>query len=231
MILDIIQLGGQLASLLGHFFVYLLVILVTSPFLLAYNAVFDILHRFHDARPPGSKQLEEMMRDNPSTTTDGSAAAAGANGKGDDDGAAASTLPLEPVVFYEGTVTHVRSRPVENSFNYNVRMAVVNLDDPPTWFRPSRNENLSAGEARALAGTEGPVRVLTHPPAVGYVQNPISVYYCYDKRGRLQKGIAEVTNTPWGERVTFLFSPDGECLDCSLLCSCFCVHVSATCPL
>lgn len=38
---------------------------------------------------------------------------------------------------------------------------------------------------------------------------PRSVYYCYDKAGALQRGIAEVTNTPWGERVTFLFDPQG----------------------
>jgi hypothetical protein len=48
--------------------------------------------------------------------------------------------------------------------------------------------------------------LLTHPPAAGYTQNPISVYYCYGARGgRLERCIAEVTNTPWAERVTFLF--------------------------
>lgn len=52
----------------------------------------------------------------------------------------------------------------------------------------------------------GPVRLLTHPPAAGYTQNPISVYYCYSPDGqRLEQCIAEVTNTPWAERVTFLF--------------------------
>ena len=69
---------------------------------------------------------------------------------------------------------------------------------------------LSAAEARALAGTDGPVRLLTYAPSCGYEQNPISVYYCYAARGR--KGappvaaLAEVTNTPWGERVRFAFA-------------------------
>ena len=52
----------------------------------------------------------------------------------------------------------------------------------------------------------GPVRLLTHPPSAGYTQNPISVYYCYAYDGTtLEQCIAEVTNTPWAERVTFLF--------------------------
>lgn len=57
----------------------------------------------------------------------------------------------------------------------------------------------------------GPVYLLTNPISAGYVQNPISVYYCYDAGtgGALQACIAEVTNTPWGERVTFLFDHRG----------------------
>jgi len=50
------------------------------------------------------------------------------------------------------------------------------------------------------------VRLLTHPPSAGYSQNPISVYYCYGAGGAaLERCIAEVTNTPWAERVTFMF--------------------------
>lgn len=55
----------------------------------------------------------------------------------------------------------------------------------------------------------GPVYLLTNPVSVGYHQNPISVYFCYSADMRLQQCIAEVTNTPWGERVTFLFDPRG----------------------
>lgn len=38
---------------------------------------------------------------------------------------------------------------------------------------------LTAQEARAIAGTAGPVRWLSFPRSMGYEQNPISVYYCY----------------------------------------------------
>lgn len=52
--------------------------------------------------------------------------------------------------------------------------------------------------------------LLTNPISAGYHQNPICVYYCYSSAWVLQVCIAEVTNTPWGERVTFLFNPDGS---------------------
>jgi Protein of unknown function (DUF1365) len=56
----------------------------------------------------------------------------------------------------------------------------------------------------------GEVRVLTHPASAGYAQNPISVYYCYSPTGELERCIAEVTNTPWAERVRFNFAPAGQ---------------------
>lgn len=57
------------------------------------------------------------------------------------------------------------------------------------------------------------VFLLTIPPSLGYEQNPLSLYYCYDLQSSnriLKKCIAEVTNTPWGERVSFLFNPRSD---------------------
>lgn len=118
--------------------------------------------------------------------------------------------------FYEGVVEHVRRRPVHHAFRYPVRMAVVSLDDPPQWFRHEASDHMTAADARQMAGTTGSVRLLTHPHSAGYVQNPISVYYCHDTAGRLIACIAEVTNTPWGERVTFVFDPAGDTVPKSL---------------
>ncbi|KAL6197402.1 hypothetical protein ACLB2K_033011 [Fragaria x ananassa] len=69
--------------------------------------------------------------------------------------------------------------------------------------------HLSADEARRIAGTSGPTLLLTIPESVGYEQNPLSLYYCYDDL-ILKNCIAEVTNTPWGERVLFVFDPDSD---------------------
>lgn len=119
-------------------------------------------------------------------------------------------------VFYEGVVDHVRKQPVHHAFRYNIRMAVVDLDDSPPWFDGQSQGHLTAKAARQLAGTSGKVELLTHPKSAGYAQNPISVYYCHGTCGTLEQCIAEVTNTPWGKRSVFVFDPNGETVAKSL---------------
>lgn len=47
----------------------------------------------------------------------------------------------------------------------------------------------------------GPIRLLTSLKTFGYVMNPVSLFYCFDRAGeRVESVVAEVTNTPWGER-------------------------------
>ncbi|KAJ4811362.1 DUF1365 family protein [Rhynchospora pubera] len=112
-----------------------------------------------------------------------------------------------PVRVYEGRVRHVRKRPVLHEFEYPVRYALIDLDRTP------HCSDLSADAARRVAGTNGPVYFLTIPKSVGYEQNPLSIYYCYNieqGKAHLNKCIAEVTNTPWGERVQFVFLPGSD---------------------
>jgi DUF1365 family protein len=47
----------------------------------------------------------------------------------------------------------------------------------------------------------GPIRLLTNLSYFGYCFNPVSFYYCFDEHGEeVEHIVAEVTNTPWGER-------------------------------
>jgi DUF1365 family protein len=47
----------------------------------------------------------------------------------------------------------------------------------------------------------GPIRLLTSLKTFGYVMNPVSLFYCFDRSGEcVESVVAEVTNTPWGER-------------------------------
>ncbi|KAK8641985.1 hypothetical protein V6N13_011351 [Hibiscus sabdariffa] len=120
-----------------------------------------------------------------------------------------STTQVEAVSLYEGTVWHERRRPVRHSFRYSVRYALFDLEHAPN----TPPDHLSADEARKFTKTDGPVFLLTIPPSVGYEQNPLSIYYCYDFEANtklLKKCIAEVTNTPWGERVLFVFDPNSD---------------------
>eukprot|EP00879_Flechtneria_rotunda_P033050 GHRR01036572.1.p1 GENE.GHRR01036572.1~~GHRR01036572.1.p1 ORF type:complete len:149 (+),score=36.68 GHRR01036572.1:182-628(+) len=103
---------------------------------------------------------------------------------------------LEPhsgCTYYAGKVTHIRRRPVKNSFKYRVCMVLIDLDQPPPWFMQQQAaDHMSAHEARDLAQCNGKVLLLTNPVVAGYVQNPISVYYCYNSQGQLHIAIAEV---------------------------------------
>ena len=112
---------------------------------------------------------------------------------------------------YEGWVRHRRHEPVVHEFRYRLYMAYLDLAElpevldrvplwsarrpAPAWFR--RSDYLEVDH-------DGPVRLLTHVRAFGHLFNPVSLYYCFDPDGeRVERVLAEVTNTPWGERHTY----------------------------
>lgn len=128
---------------------------------------------------------------------------------------------------YQGWVRHRRFRPADNRFRYSLFQLYLDLDEldqvfngswlfstsrpAVAWFR--RADHL--GEAsRPLADSVrdeverqsgerpvGPIRLLTNLRYLGYVMNPVSYYYCFDGAGvSVRQVLAEVHNTPWGER-------------------------------
>ena len=51
----------------------------------------------------------------------------------------------------------------------------------------------------------GPIRILTHLRYFGFCFNPVSFYYCFDTTdSKLEMIMAEVTNTPWNERHSYI---------------------------
>ncbi len=50
----------------------------------------------------------------------------------------------------------------------------------------------------------GPVRLLCNLRYFGFILNPISCYYCFDDHEQLRFIVAEVTNTPWKERIQYV---------------------------
>ena len=56
----------------------------------------------------------------------------------------------------------------------------------------------------------GPIRLLTQLRTFGHCFNPVSFYYCFTHRGRLEAVVAEVTSTPWGERHAYVLSRTDE---------------------
>ncbi len=55
---------------------------------------------------------------------------------------------------------------------------------------------------------DGAVAVLANWRSFGWSFNPLSLYYCFDSDG-MAAVLGEVTNTPWGERQTYLFGRRG----------------------
>ena len=69
---------------------------------------------------------------------------------------------------------------------------------------------------RPGARPAGPVRLLTNLRYLGHCFNPVSFYYCFDARGEgLQAVVAEVTNTPWGERHAYVLRVRSETAACA----------------
>ena len=135
---------------------------------------------------------------------------------------------------YEGRVRHTRTEPVLHRFGYRMFMMYLDLDELPELFekrwlwsasRPAlarfrRNDHLGAPdealsdsirnlvEHETGARPDGPIRLLTNLSYFGYCFNPVSFYYCFNADGEtLQTIVAEVNNTPWGERDTYVL-PD-----------------------
>jgi DUF1365 family protein len=132
---------------------------------------------------------------------------------------------------YEGVVGHRRSEPREHAFEYRLQMMYIDLGDLPElfdrhplwssrrpalgWFRRSDylgDPRVPLDEAvrgvvaeRTGYRPDGPVRVLTNLRCFGHCFNPVSFYYCFDRAGEhVQAVVAEVTNTPWGERHAYV---------------------------
>lgn len=137
---------------------------------------------------------------------------------------------------YRGVLDHCRYTPTRHAFQYRVFMPFVPLEGLdelvaplPFWStqrwalaRFKRSDFLGdaqqpladAVRARIADATgelhTGPIFLLANWRYFGYQTNPIACYFCYDEAGALQYIVAEVTNTPWGERCSYVLPAPGD---------------------
>jgi len=134
---------------------------------------------------------------------------------------------------YAGTVMHRRTRPKRHKLSYKVYSFLLDLDELPaldraiTGFSHNRFNLLSFHDADhgdgsgaplrewveshlKVAGMDlqgGPIRLMCTPRVMGYVFNPLSVYFCYrheaDGTENLAALLYEVSNT-FKQRHTYL---------------------------
>ena len=124
-----------------------------------------------------------------------------------------------------GTVAHVRRGPRRHAFRYPLWMLYVELDRPdaaascrPRFLASVDRGHLLTREAvRARVAAAGiteagavamRVFALTQPRSLGVSFNPVNFYFCFAGQ-RLAAVLADVTNTPWGERHCYVLGPDG----------------------
>lgn len=137
---------------------------------------------------------------------------------------------------YQGWVRHRRYHPKRHRLSYQVFMMLIDLSEldqlftgtrwwsarriAPAWFR--RADFLgdpwmpldASVRARVQEETgiypSGPIRMLANLRYFGVSMNPIACYYCFDDSERLQFIVAEVNNTPWNERYSYVLTCDPD---------------------
>ena len=126
-----------------------------------------------------------------------------------------------------GRVFHKRFRPVEHKFSYRVfflRLPLSRLSELGNrWLSKDRFNLLSFftrdygprdGSSleiwmrdllrrEGVDCADGEIVLQTFPRLLGFVFNPISIWYCFDNSGQLRAALAEVSNT-FGERHNYL---------------------------
>lgn len=141
---------------------------------------------------------------------------------------------MESLAIYQGVLSHSRLTPVEHRFHYNVFQIWLDIKQPSLidnisrWWSTNKfnlvrfnrdhylpSENTLYDEVRnqikANTGKEfsGDVFLLTNLSYWGYCYNPASFFACY-KQGELAYFIAEIHNTPWGERFCYVHDVCGS---------------------
>jgi DUF1365 family protein len=147
--------------------------------------------------------------------------------------------PVAVPALYDATVTHVRKQAMDRRFGHGIYLWLVDIDalpELPRWLAPfarfeardhlgdpqrTIRQNLDAWLATQGVDLHGgQVLMLANARLLGYVFNPISVYWCHrpvsadDRsagatRGALECVVAEVHNT-YGERHCYLLRTDGS---------------------
>jgi uncharacterized protein len=138
---------------------------------------------------------------------------------------------------YEGWLQHRRLQPRPHHFRYRLFMPYLCLEELPQLFQQSRlwsagrwaparfaredflgDAGLPLDEAvrqRVAEDTgerpQGPIYLLANLRYFGFNMNPIACYFCFNRdESALDYLVAEVTNTPWNERHSYVLPGPGR---------------------
>ena len=134
---------------------------------------------------------------------------------------------------YPGIVRHRRHGDIDHDLSSRVVMALFDLDElaqldrsvrgfgvdraAPVAFRRRDHGHADGRDLRAwltevtatagVTDVTGPVQVLCMPRVLGHAFDPISVWYCHDRDGRLSAIVHEVRNTFGGRHAYVVADP------------------------
>jgi hypothetical protein len=138
---------------------------------------------------------------------------------------------------YVGRLRHRRLAPKPHAFSYNLFMVYLDLSELESVFRghwlwsvgrrnlawfnradylgdpalPLDEAVRHLVEQRTGQRPSGPIRMLTHLRSFGYCFNPVTFYYCFGRAGQaVETIVAEITNTPWNERYSYVLGRDRD---------------------
>lgn len=136
---------------------------------------------------------------------------------------------------YQGQVMHHRLRPKAHRFVYRVSACLFNLDELPLLAKeipcfsynqfnlwsfydqdygegskvPINQQIRTYLQSQGYDLGKGKIFLLCYPRLLGYVFNPLSVYYCYDETEQLRLILYEVSNT-FAQKHKYLLQVDTQ---------------------
>lgn len=136
--------------------------------------------------------------------------------------------PITPAI-YSTRIRHIRTEPLHNDFEYCSYSWFVDIEDLPVlaaWLRPfaqfraadhfgdptSQGTSFRTRIDMFLADNDidiegGRITALLNARVLGYVFNPLSLFWCHDSAGTVRCVVAEVHNT-YGQRHSYVLRTD-----------------------
>lgn len=131
---------------------------------------------------------------------------------------------------YKGTISHSRIKDAQHSFTYKSSMLFLDMDQIQSAFsknafwgyerfnlasfyrkdffgdptKPLKNEIIKLVMKKINCCIDGKIFLLTTLRFLGYCFNPVSFYYCYNKKNQLVAIVSHITNTPWDEKHAYV---------------------------
>jgi len=140
---------------------------------------------------------------------------------------------LSQSAIYEGRLRHRRRTPKQHEFTYPLYMVYLDLEEADvvlgaSWLTSAKGGALFAFRRKDYLGDPaqdlatsvrdlveeklgarplGPIRLLANLACLGTNFNPVAFYYCFAEDGEtLAAVVADIVNTPWGERHSYVLA-------------------------